>query len=320
MEKPIMTKEEFDLIIKTLIDKDELFGYKHGSGKFYPMYYSNDVFDKFVKDMSEKNPKAYDSYKSGAGKELDPGMYPPKMASVASSSRFCYLALSEEVDIGVVDGSSIVNIKGHPEFEYECVINEGFFHHPQLDAFIPESNCYFEVKCHEIFDHHKVELKKQYWKYVYGDKNAFGYKPKEDYHPDSETFELPLFDFGLFKDYSMFDIKQLICHLLGIAKQPGENKKLVYLFFLPDILDKYKRGGSQLKKDMVLRCNYYLERVKLELADEISHIFSSKPILTFCEKNDIKLYAIAQKSSVMEPLKPGNYDIFAMGRFIKTSK
>lgn len=65
-----------------------------------------------------------------------------------------------------------------------------------------------------------------------GDDKLFGYKNKSnDEKPDEKEFEIPYSEFGL-KDCqgSMFDIKQLICHLLGIANQDGRNKNLEVLY------------------------------------------------------------------------------------------
>ena len=66
----------------------------------------------------------------------------------------------------------------------------------------------------------------------------------------------------------MFDIKQLICHLLAIANQDGTNKKLVYLFFRPDP-DKLEMSSTINENE--------LEKVFDELKTEIEHIFGSKP-------------------------------------------
>ncbi|MBR3025917.1 MAG: hypothetical protein IKH71_15870 [Oscillospiraceae bacterium] len=292
-----MSKKEFNQIIKDLIGNDKLFGYKNMSNdeKPYSMYYSEDVFNKFVSDMSEEAKKAYNK---GAGEELiEHNNKPPKMASVASSSRFCYLALHNGIDITIGND----HISGHPEFEKVCKINGIKGTSPHLDAYIDNSNCYFEVKCQEIFDidQHKIILSTQYWNLIYGKDNAFGNEHKEK--PDEKEFKIPYSEFGL-KDCqgSMFDIKQLICHLLAIANQDGTNKKLVYLFFRPDP-DKLEMSSTINENE--------LEKVFDELKTEIEHIFGSKPIKTFCDKEHIKLMAIAEKSAVMEQLTNKNLEV-----------
>ncbi len=81
------------------------------------------------------------------------------MASVGSSSRFCYLALK--------DGSSTY-ISKHPctkeqiEFEKECPFLNISKGHLQLDAYVSLVNAdvYVEVKYHEIFSLHIPKFKK----------------------------------------------------------------------------------------------------------------------------------------------------------------
>lgn len=305
-----MSKKEFDHIIKDLIGNDKLFGYKAKSEKPYPMYYSKDVFDQFVKDMKKNYPDAHKKYNEGAGGELKAKRYPPKMASVASSSRFCYLALRNGIDITIGDE----HIIGNPEFEKICEIdfkekNEATENKhrtaPHLDAYIKDSQCYFEVKCHEIFDSHKVVLKDDYRDPI---KKEFGLDPVITPNTKSGTFEIPLEKFGIInKTSTRFDTKQLICHLLGIATDPERkyesNKKLVYLFFRPDP-DKLKMSSTINENET--------EKVFKELQEEIKCIFDSEPIKKFCSNKDheIKLMAIAEKSTVMEPLTNKNLVVF----------
>ena len=96
------------------------------------------------------------------------------MASVASSSRFAYLALR--------CGAQAIGGTDHVEFEHECRIQGIRGTAPQLDAYTADENgnpIYVEVKCHEIFDPHKIELKAAYWENIYGEKNAFGFPAKK---------------------------------------------------------------------------------------------------------------------------------------------
>ncbi|MBQ5990098.1 MAG: hypothetical protein IJL67_11465 [Oscillospiraceae bacterium] len=327
MGKAIMKKEEFDHIIRHLVEmkeKDDLFGYivqnYDGTPKCYDKYYSEAVFKMFVDDMTKNYPDANIKYNEGARGELIPKTttingtkhtYPPKMASVASSSRFCYLALRNGIDITIGDE----HISGSAEFEKKCEIkfkkpiesDNQYSTPPHLDAYIKDSNCYFEVKCHEIFDSHKVVLKQKYWDLVYDEGNLFGLKPLEKSDRNRDTFEIPLKEFGIEdKTSTMFDIKQLICHLLGIANQDGDNKKLVYLFFKPDADKAASKSRSVLEDDVLSAYNRHLKTIFDNLSDEIDAIFNSKPITTFCVNNNIKLMAIAENSIVMEPLSQNN--------------
>jgi hypothetical protein len=98
----INKKAKFDLEIKRLSGLDEnFFGYKTPDGKVYDNYLSNDTWDNFKNQMSNRFRQ---SYSDGSGGELLPskgrgGWYPPKMASIASSSRFAYLTFKLVVSV-----------------------------------------------------------------------------------------------------------------------------------------------------------------------------------------------------------------------------
>lgn len=284
----MIDKDEFDYFIKkNLLDVlgNDSFGYEI-AGRSYDVYYNKEAYKNFIAEMqSAKYNKFYNQYNRGQGSELiEKDNKPPKMASVASSSRFCYLALRD----GCKQFSNSTNII----FEHGCKINGVGGTGAQLDAYLPEENIYFEVKCHEIFDYHKTSLSKSYWKLLYGQENDFGFPYAEC--PQITEFQFTLSDFGIEKRKARFDIKQLLCHLLGIASQKDKNTpvKLVFLFFKP----KMDLESEQNQVDAVFE----------ELKDEIKSIFSSKPIQNFTSKNNIKLSAIAEYSKVMEPLSKEN--------------
>ena len=88
----------------------------------------------------------------------------------------------------------------------------------------------------------------------------------------------------------MFDVKQLLCHLLGIAANNSTPSELVYLFFMPE--------STQHQSE--------IRSLFAELSDEISAIFNSKPIRTFCEKNNIRLRAIVEYAQCMDTLTSQN--------------
>lgn len=313
MDKQYITdKEMFDSIIKTNLLLSGInsgaFCYsilqKDGTVSEHPLYYSETAFDIFIKEMQTIYPHHYIKYsgntnatqnKGGVGGELieKPGRYgltPPKMASVASSSRFCYLALRNGTDVLVnnkyISGDNI-------EFEKECRIFTDISTAPQLDGFIEQEgyNIYIEAKCHEIFDNHKVVLKNKYWDYFENDNVLRPFLSKAE--TDDETFTLPLSLFGIDKKSSRFDIKQLLCHLFGIKEQKGNKRaKLVYLFFEP-VADN--------NKDYI-----FANKVFDELSTEIKLIFESDIIKKFCEAYNIELIAIKEKSRIMEPLNKYN--------------
>lgn len=289
-----MKKETFDNIIRdNIITKTgkDCFGYVvSDTSKRYNIYYDNQSFFEFVKNMkSSKYRKAFDSYDCGKGSELKEhigryGKLPPKMASVASSSRFCFLALK--------DGANAFGGTGEVVFEHECRINGISGIAPQLDAYIPNENIFIEVKCHEIFDSHRIVMKRKYWDLIYGADNKFGLYTSDKL--PGETFEIPLSVFGINKSSSMFDLKQFLCHLLGIESQAGDSKMLAYLFFKP------KSTKSDEQKE--------IDEIFYTLKGEITAIFQSEPVRRFCTSNNIKLWAVAEQSRIMEPLTAANME------------
>ena len=290
-----MKQKEFDDIIKAnLLEygehggkkyKQSDFGYRKGE---YENYFEKNFFDNFV--QTNKLP----AYK---GDELnEKGKRPPKMASVGSSSRFCYLALKDWAE----------NKENGIEFEKECTIDGISGMAPQLDAYIAKGNIYIEAKCHEIFTPHSIIMSTAY-------KNMlcenFGLKDKDlgkttvnrkRKNPKYKKGENPTVDeyikvpvemlkikpelFKVNKEETMFDIKQFLCHLSGIASSKKGRAKLVYMFFKP------------------LYANTELNTVFTELEAEIKAIFESDPVKAFCNKNEIELCAIVQEANVMTKL------------------
>lgn len=95
----MISKNEFDCFIKkNLVDVfgNDCFGYEI-EDKSYDVYYNKEAYNKFISKMQNgKYNKFYNQYNRGKGSELkEKRNMPPKMASVASSSRFCYLALRD---------------------------------------------------------------------------------------------------------------------------------------------------------------------------------------------------------------------------------
>lgn len=288
-----MDKKTFDQTIRNnlvrLIGEDK-FGYE--SGKTYENYYSKVEFEKFKTDMKSSYPQAFEAYSEGKGSELSEqikpyGIVPPKMASVASSSRFCYLALK--------DGAEALGGSGTVTFEHACRIKGIRGTAPQMDAYIPNENIYVEAKCHEIFDSHCIKMPKAYGDLIYGKNNDFGFDGDENLV--GNAFTIPLSEFGIDKSSTMFDIKQFLCHLLGIASRENRDEPatLFYLFFKPEAEEK----------DVAQQ----IEEVFSELCCEIEKIYQSAPIQSFIKKNHIQLVAAFEQSKVMEKLTIENLKI-----------
>lgn len=283
-----MKKQEFDSFIRKNLAAEGRIGFGYELSKIYENYESRSAFSLFLDEMRASYPEAFLAYDSGKGSELreQSGRYgrtPPKMACVASSSRFCYLALR--------DGAASLG-GGKVIFEHECRIDGIDGIAPQLDAFVPNGGIYVEAKCHEIFDAHRAVLKRKYWENIYGANNAFGFPVCET--PMCETFEIPLSAFGIHKRYTMFDIKQFLCHLMGIASRPDSKKsaRLIYLFFKPKMDCPQERAE--------------IEAVFEELHREIGCIFRSDPIRSFTKANKIHLEAVAEYAKTMRPLRKNN--------------
>lgn len=290
-------KERFDVAIRNNLC-DDLLTYIIGEGENsieYRCYYSQSAFRDFVDEMKKIYPEHYDKFQGkkkassnsgGKGGELDAqDNRPPKMASVASSSRFCYLALRDGVDANIL-GKTFT--KNDVEFEKECrIFARGTA--PQLDAYINDEECdiFVEAKCHEIFDSHKLVFRSAYWDYFKKDSSLKDLISGEKKPAEEFNVSLDLFDIG--KKSARFDVKQLVCHLLGIKEhQKGKKAKLVYMFFKPIPKDK---ESAEL-----------IDSVFKELKEEIEVIFGCKVIKEFCENNNINLAAIAQESETMKKL------------------
>lgn len=206
-------------------------GYEIG-GRHYDNYMSNDEWKKFLREMS---PLHIDMYNKGRGEELKEGRFPPHMASFGSSSRFIY-KLSKDI----------------PGFVFEKQLPTRVGGTANLDGFLQkeDKNIYIEAKCREIYGNHN-EIKKAYEK-VYEKIDVYTNKEKRTFFYNGEVIE-------------HFDIKQLICHFLGIAADFLENKhtkkiKFIYLIFDPrevedkivedkeEILEIYKETTKQIKR------------------------------------------------------------------------
>lgn len=92
-----MTKKEFDAAIRAALPEEERdnLGYQENGGNPYPDYYGYNTFDEFRKKMMNDYPEAYKAYDKSKREMGIVGVrsaIPPKMASIASSSRFFWAA------------------------------------------------------------------------------------------------------------------------------------------------------------------------------------------------------------------------------------
>lgn len=203
---------------------------EEGKEKKYDNYMRNDEWENFKKNMS---PIHQTQYNKGDGGELEEkrgryGLYPPKMASFGSSSRFIY-KLSKDIP-GFVFEEKLSTCVGRKTSK------------ANLDGFLQKEkeNIYVEAKCREIYgSHKKIEINNKYeevYKRIHElTKKKFSYI-KED-TSKKEGYSKYTFKYNG-KYIEHFDIKQLICHFLAIAadylgKKHTRKIKFLYLIFDP---------------------------------------------------------------------------------------
>ena len=216
--------KELDIAIKVTETKNATGGYI--TEKEYKTYMTNAEWEHFKANMS---PSALAEYGVGGGGELEEkNGRPPKMACYGSSSRMIYM------------------LSRHKEnFHYEKKLSTTVGGIANLDGFYEDDNRYIfvEAKCHEPYSTKNNSVSKSYEK-LYNFINEqmsgnveIGMKSSKcgryldvEYFADGEKLE-------------HFDMKQMICHLLGIAtgllKGELEQKQIdfIYLLYDPTELD-----------------------------------------------------------------------------------
>ena len=205
------------------------------NGKPYNNYLSKDAWKSFLKQMSVLHEA---QYRDGNGGELEEkkgryGLYPPKMASFGSSSRMIYEASK--------------NIKG---FVFEKQLPTRVGHIANLDGFLSKGcKKYVEAKCREIYDSHKtVKISNVYTKvYDFISENYEPFSYENNYaYKDEDYFNCTFKYKG--EKIEHFDIKQLICHFLGIAADILENDNympvnFIYFIYNPEHIKDYIAEG-----------------------------------------------------------------------------
>jgi hypothetical protein len=195
----------------------------HGKEAPYYNYMSNEAWEEFKNDMSYEHKQ---QYKDGHGGELnEKDGTPPKMASFGSSSRLIYL-LSKDV----------------AGFSFEEKLSTKVGGPANLDGYLKteEQDIYVEAKCREIYGSYANQKISKVYKDVYDfirEKNGlFGYRDTE-IEGDNGHFKCT-FTWDD-KEIIHFDLKQLICHFLGICanileKEANPDVKFIYLIFNPN--------------------------------------------------------------------------------------
>lgn len=219
--------ETFDRAKKKSENGDINVGYIIGGNTFYS-YLTKEEWEQFKSEM----PSAFSGeYEKAGGSEMKEYVrngteYPPKMASYASSSRFMY-ELGRDI----------------PEFEFEkklpTKLGRG---KANLDGYIKAKNAFVEAKCHEIYSKPSCQLKQPHIdiiNYLVGVVDKFAYE-NNTFRWDGESI-------------GNFDMKQMLCHLSGIANERldkgGYEVNFIYLVYKPtgSLLDNIEKNSDRQK-------------------------------------------------------------------------
>ena len=219
------TQKAFDLAKKAFDGGDIESGYVIDNST-YNAYYTKEDWSVYVRRMEAEHKDALQSFKDGGGKELEEKfsaryqkLYPPKMASYASSSRFMY-------ELGIQ----------FPDFQFEIKLSTGMGRgKANLDGYLASKNVYVEAKCHEIYKASKAEYNEAHVKlYDYLKDNCLKDNNKVFYYKDEGKYVS--FSWGG-EDVGRFDLKQMLCHLSGIARSKfnaaDKRVNFVYLVYSP---------------------------------------------------------------------------------------
>ena len=207
----------------------------------YCNYMSDTEWKDYLKDM-EPIHKA--QYSCGGGGELYQGKYPPKMASFGSSSRFIY-ELSKDIS----------------GFKFEEKLDTKVGGVANLDGFIKTKDkyIYIEAKRREIYGaSHANEKIKVVYKDVYNtiQNSVSNFNFKMSGEEDKEGYKKCTFKISE-KVVKYFDIKQLICHFLGItydiAKHSVKNAKVTFLYLLYNPKEVEDKIDSKFQKKISVR-------------------------------------------------------------------
>ena len=212
--------KELDLAIKAEEAKTIDGGYLVGE-KEYNTYMTNAEWERFKGCML---PYALDEYGAGGGGELvEKNGRPPKMACYGSSSRMIYM------------------LSRHKEnFHYEKKLSTTVGGTANLDGFYEDDNRYIfvEAKCHEPYSTKNNSVSKSYEKLY----NFINEQMAGNVEIAMKTSKCGRYlDVEYFSDgekLEHFDMKQMICHLLGIAtgllKGELQQKQIDFIYLLYD--------------------------------------------------------------------------------------
>ena len=237
-------------------------GYAIGETQ-YCNYMTNDAWNEYLENMDEKHRIQFGNGNGGELKEKKGrwGIVPPKMASFGSSSRFIY-ELSKDI----------------PSFAFEVKLDTRVGGTANLDGFLHKGNnyVYVEAKRREIYgSSHENEKIKSVYIPVYEKikNNCKGFKYEQNDCKEPEMKKITFYINGNPVEY--FDLKQLICHFLGItydiAKNNIQNAKVTFLYLIYDPNDV---DMSNYKEEIINRYQGVIDLVN-KSKDVIKSIFQA---------------------------------------------
>ena len=272
------------------------------TGRTYPAYMDLDSWKAFKDSMIEEHRIQFDR---GGGKELDEkDGRPPKMASYASSSQMIY-KLSKHIRSFIFEKQLTTTVGGKANLD-------GYLESLQVRTYI-------EAKCREPYGHKAGQAIKRNYRKVYEHlqmKMPGIFDCTMEDIPEVPDAKRPRNEMMVTfscrgKEVAAFDIKQMICHLLGVATDrlahPDKKRvQFLYLLYNPtelqledgvreEILGIYNETcQTAIAYDFKVMFGYvvdYLVTIKNFAAtlEEIQHIKDSFEF-ALCDQNDYQGY------------------------------
>lgn len=235
--------KSLDLAIKLSEDNTDDGGYCV-DGKIYNTYMTKDEWDKFKTSMSSSSLEEFGE--GGGGELVEKSGRPPKMACYGSSSRMIYTLSRHK-----------------PDFHYEKKLPTTIGGTANIDGFYENKNKYVfvEAKCHEPYSAKSTLVSENYKKlYCFINDHMSGNVEFEIKSSERERYmNVEFLSCG--EKLRHFDIKQMICHLLGIAtgilKKEFIPKQIDFVYLLYDPTDLDLASNIKLAVDSIYERTCY---------------------------------------------------------------
>lgn len=275
-----------DLAIK----KQELGTLDGAYNGVYRSYMDEGLWQIFLTDMRDKHPRAFLQYGAGSGGELiSKGKLPPKMASYGSSGRMIY-NLSKDID-GFF-------------FEYKLPTTVGG--DANMDGYLESTDrhIFIEAKCREPYGSHDSHVSEKYmdlYDYLNEADNSLGIT----YSIEDKKLNVDFTVDGTPVRY--LDVKQIICHLLGIATRfltypSAKCVTFVYLCYCP----KYVTFADAAMESRIFKVydrmceEFRLLDVQALFSDIVRYLMEKRKKICNATKLDVKLLTDGFESVLLD--------------------